>query len=73
MIGKKSLVWQRSAQRVVHLIPAVVLGIFVYAPFRTDPLFLLLVQVIFFPALAVSGLLMWKGERIRRRLGTRET
>ena len=72
MTGKKSLVWRRSVQRVVHLIPAVVLGIFVYAPFRSNSLFLLLVQVIFFPALAVSGLLMWKGGRIRRRLGTRE-
>jgi hypothetical protein len=55
----------------VHLLPAVVLGTFVYAPFRSEPLFLLLVQAVFFPALVVSGLLMWKGGQLRRWLRER--
>jgi hypothetical protein len=50
---------------------AVALGLFVYAPVRSDPLVALLVQAVVFPALVVSGLLMWKGGRLRRWLRAR--
>lgn len=66
-----SLPWRRSVQRAVHLAGAVALGVFVYAPVGSTPLAVLLVQAVVFPALAVSGLLMWKGGRLRRWLGPR--
>lgn len=71
MNGKRSPVWRRSVQRTVHLIPAFILGAFVYAPFRSEPLFILLVQLFFFPLLVISGLLMWKGGKLRQWLRTR--
>jgi hypothetical protein len=63
--------WRRSTHRLVHLLLAGVLGTFVYAPFGADPTFRLVVQVIAFPALVVSGLLLWRGPALRRWLQTR--
>jgi hypothetical protein len=71
MSGQPSPVWRRSVQRAVHLLPAIVLGTFVYAPVRSDPLFVLFVQVVVFPALVASGLLLWQGGRLRRWLRAR--
>lgn len=70
MSGRRQLWWRRSIQRLIHFVPAIVLGVFVYAPVRSTPVFVLLVQVVAFPALVISGLLMWKGGRLRRRIET---
>lgn len=64
-------IWRRSTHRLVHLLLAGVLGTFVYSPFATDPTFRLVVQVIAFPALVVSGLLLWRGPALRRWLRSR--
>lgn len=57
---------RRPAQRVAHLLLAGLLGAFLYSPLRTVPEAVLAVQAVVFPLLAVSGLLMWRGPRLRR-------
>jgi hypothetical protein len=65
--------WRRSTHRLAHLLLAGVLGTFVYSPFTADPTFRFVVQVIAFPALVVSGLLLWRGPALRRWLRTRQS
>lgn len=67
----RSPLWRRSTHRTAHLLLAVALGAFVYSPLRTVPEAVLLVQTVLFPALALSGLLLWKGGRLRRWLRDR--
>jgi hypothetical protein len=52
----------------LHLVLATVLGVFLYSPLGGEPLVELGVQVVVFPALALSGVLLWKGHEIRRIL-----
>ena len=61
-------VWSRSRQRLVHVVFATVLGVYLYSPLGEVPTFELAMQIVGFPALAMSGLLMWKGPRIRKRM-----
>ena len=63
--------WRRSTHRLAHLVLAVALGAFVYSPLRTDPRAVLAAQVALFPLLALSGVLLWKGPALRRRVGDR--
>lgn len=58
----------RRAQRLAHLVLATALGVYLYSPLREVAVVGLVVQVLVFPALAVSGVLMWKGPRLRERL-----
>jgi hypothetical protein len=62
-------IWSRSRQRLAHFVLATALGVYLYSPLGSVAAVELAVQVLVFPALALSGLLMWKGPRIRRRLG----
>jgi hypothetical protein len=57
----------RSRQRIVHLLFATVLGVYLYSPLGSVAGVEPFVQVVAFPALALSGLLMWRGPRLRRR------
>lgn len=57
----------RVRLRAVHLACSGVLGFLVYAPDHvTDGTFELIVAVVFFPLLALTGLGMWFGPRILR-------
>jgi hypothetical protein len=62
-------IWSRSRQRLAHVAFATVLGVYLYSPLGDVAGVELAVQVLVFPALALSGLLMWKGHRVRNRLG----
>jgi hypothetical protein len=53
-------------QRLAHLALGAAIGAFVYSPLRTVPEAVLVVQVLVFPLLVMSGLLMWRGARLRR-------
>ncbi|WP_254272695.1 hypothetical protein [Haloarcula marina] len=69
--GRRSLVtasfpWRRSTHRAAHLLLALALGAFLYSPLRTVPTAVLAVQAVGFPLLALSGLLLWRGPRLRR-------
>lgn len=61
-------VWSRSRQRLAHVVLATALGVYLYSPLGSVAAVELAVQVVVFPALALSGLLMWKGHRLRQRL-----
>jgi hypothetical protein len=61
-------VWSRSRQRLVHVLLATLLGVYLYSPLESVPLAELAVQVVVFPAVAISGVLMWQGHRLRARL-----
>jgi hypothetical protein len=62
-------VWSRSRQRLAHVVLATALGVYLYSPLGDVAAVEIAVQVLVFPALALSGLLMWKGHRLRARLG----
>ena len=61
--------WSRSRQRITHLVLATALGVYFYSPLGEVAVVELTIQLIVFPALALSGLLLWKGNRVRRWLG----
>lgn len=62
----------RNALRWLHiLLGAVILGTYVYSPCGDAPAFRALVLWVAFPALALSGLLLWQGGRLARLLGRR--
>jgi hypothetical protein len=62
----------RVRLRAAHLACSGVLGFLVYAPDHvTDGTFELVVAVVFFPLLALTGLGMWFGPRILRARGQR--
>lgn len=60
---------QRRAQRAVHLLAAVVLFAYVYAPLgsRLEDV----VRFAVLPVLAVTGIAMWQSARIRRAIRSR--
>ena len=57
--------WRRSTHRRAHLLVAAALGTFVYSPLRTVPEAVLAVQFVVCPALVLSGLVLWRGRRLR--------
>lgn len=57
--------WSRSRQRITHLVLAATLGVYLYSPLGDVAVVELTVQLLVFPALTLSGLLLWKGHRIR--------
>jgi len=65
------LPWRRDVQRWLHLALAALLGVYVYSPLHADPTVGLVVRVGVFPALGLSGLLLWRGGRLRAWLRTR--
>lgn len=58
----------RNILRVIHLVAGVVLGNFLYSPFGSDPTFRMLMQIVIFPLLVLTGLWLWQMPRIRRLL-----
>lgn len=68
---RRPAVWSRSNHRMVHVVLATVLGTYLYSPLADVASAELAVQLVIFPVLALSGLLMWKGQALRRRLRSR--
>ena len=62
MSGKSS----RGALRTLHILGAASIGTYVYSPWSDIAWFALMNQVVV-PALAISGLWMWLGHRLRRK------
>ena len=63
MSGKSS----RGALRTLHILGAASIGTYVYSPWSDIAWFALMNQVVVVPALAISGLWMWLGHRLRRK------
>lgn len=62
---------QRDVQRSVHLVASAILLVFLYTPLGDNDVFQLMVRVMVFPLLVVTGTLMWQMPRIRRMLKRR--
>ncbi len=63
---------QRDIQRVMHLIGAALLVIYVYVPLGDVPFFTTLMQVVVVPVIAVTGMLMWQMPRLRKLLQSKQ-
>jgi hypothetical protein len=55
----------RSITRIVHLLLALGLGAALYSPFSELPESVTIVKFALLPLLAFTGLLLWKGHKLR--------
>lgn len=56
---------QRSILRTFHLVGAGIIGTYIYSPWGSLEWFTLLNQVVVVPLLSLSGIWMWKGQKIQ--------
>lgn len=61
----------RQFMRALHIVEAFVLGALIYGPWGDGSLLEAAVQFVFFPALGISGLLMWQQARLNKLLNRR--
>ena len=61
----------RRVVRLLHVAAACALGTYLYSPLIDATWAARALQVGVFPAMAVSGLVMWQQARLRRWLGAR--
>lgn len=66
--GRSAARLQRTTARAVHLVAALALGAFVYAPVEYVEPVRLLLQVLVVPAATLTGLFLWQQAAVRRRL-----
>jgi hypothetical protein len=57
---------KRAIWRTVHLILAIPIFGYIFSPFDQLPNYAFPTRYIFFPAMVLSGLWMWKGHAVRR-------
>jgi len=57
---------KRSILRFFHLLLAIPIIGYIYSPFENLPQYAGPTRFVFFPALVLSGLWMWKGHLVRR-------
>jgi hypothetical protein len=57
---------KRSILRFFHLILAIPILGYIYSPFENLPQYAPLTRFVFFPAIVLSGLWMWKGHLVKR-------
>jgi hypothetical protein len=69
MIATLTPAQQRRIQRAAHVLAAVVLFAYVYAPLGGE--LQDVVRFVVFPVLALTGIAMWQSARIRRALRAR--
>jgi hypothetical protein len=58
----------RSTVRVVHLVMSIPIIGYIYSPFDVLPNYATPTRFVFFPAMVLTGLWMWKGYVVRRLL-----
>ena len=58
----------RQVVRVLHILEAFVLGALIYGPWGDGSLLELSIQYFFFPALAISGIVLWQQPRLTKVL-----
>ena len=56
----------RTLLRWTHVLVGFLIGVLVYTPARDDEAFVLLMQAVVVPVVALTGLWMWQQARIRR-------
>jgi hypothetical protein len=57
---------KRWIPRLLHLIFSIPIIGYIYSPFKELPNYAPVVRFVAFPAIAVTGLWMWKGHLLRR-------
>jgi hypothetical protein len=57
---------KRSIVRWMHLVFSIPIFGYIYSPFKDLPNYAPVVRYVAFPAIALSGLWMWKGHLLRR-------
>ena len=57
---------KRSIFRSVHLVLSIPIIGYIYSPFDVIPDYAPATRFVFFPAMLLSGLWMWKGHVVRR-------
>jgi hypothetical protein len=62
---------KRTIFRWIHLIFSIPIIGYIYSPFKEIPHYAPAVRFVFFPIIALSGLWMWKGHRVRRLFSKR--
>jgi hypothetical protein len=62
---------QRSIFRWIHIFFSIPILGYIYSPFDKLPDYATPTRYVFFPAMVVSGLWMWKGHVVRRLIGKR--
>lgn len=58
----------RTLLRWIHILASVMLGTFIYSPWRTHQTVLFAMSLLIFPTLSLTGLWMWQGHRIKQWL-----
>ena len=58
----------RQSIRILHILEAVVLGAFIYGPWGDGSILEATIQYFFFPALGISGIMLWQQPRIMKML-----
>ena len=62
---------KRPIWRTLHLILVIPIFGYIYSPFDRLPSYAFPTRYIFFPAMVLSGLWMWKGHMVRRLIWRR--
>ena len=62
---------KRSIFRTIHLVLAIPIIGYIYSPFEVIPDYAPATRFVFFPAMLLSGLWMWKGHVVRRLFSKR--
>jgi hypothetical protein len=62
---------KRSIFRTIHLILSIPIIGYIYSPFDLLPGYAGPTRFVFFPAMVLSGLWMWKGHLVRRLFSSR--
>jgi len=62
---------RRSILRAVHLTLSIPIVGYIYSPFDVIPDYAPATRFVFFPAMVLSGLWMWKGHVLRRLISKR--
>jgi hypothetical protein len=62
---------QRSIVRCIHLVLSIPIIGYIYSPFDVIPDYAPATRFVFFPAMLLSGLWMWKGHVVRRLISKR--
>ncbi|HEX4284676.1 MAG TPA: hypothetical protein VHZ28_06255 [Terracidiphilus sp.] len=57
---------QRIVCRTIHLILSIPIMGYIYSPFDKIPGYAFPTRYVFFPAIVITGLWMWKGHVVRR-------
>ena len=62
---------RRAILRTIHLILSIPIIGYIYSPFEVIPDYAPATRLVFFPAMLLTGLWMWKGHVVRRLLSKR--